>query len=369
MKRLVLVGGGHAHLKVLAALARQRLPGWHATLVSSQPHQLYSGVLPGWIAGHYPLDAAMIPLLPLAQRAGADFQETTASGLDLAGGKLRCAEGRDIGFDAVSLDVGPSPPLDRIEVDSEMAFPVRPLGGLVEAWPRVMREIASRRGPYHLVMLGAGAGGLELAFAVRHRAVREGWSHLEVTLAGSEALPLAGAPEAARRRAMALLHRHCIEWRGGHRATAVRGNAIAFAGQDTVHADSCWIATGADAPAWIADSGLALDAAGFVRVGPTLQSVSHPHVFAAGDVAAHPSAVPKSGVYAVRAGAVLAANLRAFCTGSPLQDWRPQRRALYLIGTGAREALGTWGDWCLHGRLAWHWKDRIDRGFVRSYAG
>ena len=56
MKRLVLVGPGHAHLHVLEALARAPLPEVETVLVSLGPRQLYSGMLPGWIAGDYALE-------------------------------------------------------------------------------------------------------------------------------------------------------------------------------------------------------------------------------------------------------------------------------------------------------------------------
>jgi selenide,water dikinase len=127
------------------------------------------------------------------------------------------------------------------------------------------------------------------------------------------------------------------------------------------------VSTGAAAPAWPAASGLATDADGFIRVGPTLQSLSHPQVFAAGDVAAYAQPRPKSGVYAVRAGPVLAQNLRAACEGQPLQAWTPQARALYLISTGERHALATWGRWSWSGAWVWRWKDRIDRQFMRRF--
>lgn len=131
--------------------------------------------------------------------------------------------------------------------------------------------------------------------------------------------------------------------------------------------DACITSTGAAAPSWPAASGLATDERGFIRVGRSLQSTSHPNVFAAGDVAAYTDARPKSGVYAVRAGPVLAANLRAFCEGAALQAWTPQARALYLISTGDRHALATWGRWSWSGQWVWRWKDHIDRQFMRRF--
>jgi NADH dehydrogenase FAD-containing subunit len=128
------------------------------------------------------------------------------------------------------------------------------------------------------------------------------------------------------------------------------------------------LAIGAAAPRWLAGSGLALDARGFIATGPTLQSSSHAEVFAAGDVATRVDAPhPKSGVFAVRAGPPLAANLRNALQGLPLQTYAPQRRTLYLLSCGERRAIASWGAWTAEGAWVWRWKDRIDRAFVARY--
>ncbi|MES2631595.1 MAG: FAD-dependent oxidoreductase [Pseudomonadota bacterium] len=371
MKRLVLAGGGHAHLRVLAEIGKRPLQGWQVDLVSPHEHQIYSGMLPGWIAGHHPLSACLVPLRPLAERAGIAFHLTAATALDMPRNALQCDNGRSLNFDALSLDVGPAPALDGLVLDSADVLPIRPLAGLVDAWPRLMERIGSQCKPFHLVIVGAGAGGLELALSVHHRAMREGWSHLKVTLVGADDSPLAGAPERARALALALLVQRGIGWQGQRRVERIQANEIAFTRQPPLRFDACWLATGAAAPTWLRSSGLDLDARGFVRVTQCLQSRSHSHVFAAGDVASPEVSPPppKSGVYAVRAGLPLAHNLRAICTGQPLVQWKPQQRALYLVSTGDRNAIGIWGAWSWQGRWAWRWKSRIDHAFVSRYAG
>jgi selenide,water dikinase len=139
--------------------------------------------------------------------------------------------------------------------------------------------------------------------------------------------------------------------------------------RDEIEADAIVWATGAGAPALLAASALARDAAGFVTVGETLQSTSHANVFAAGVVATmvgHPR--PRSGVYAVRQGPPLAHNLRAAVIGAALVRYIPQRRALAIITTGGRHAVATRGDWALAGGWVWRWKDWIDRRFMARYA-
>lgn len=365
-KRLVLLGGGHAHLHVLARLARHRPPGWDVLLVTPQPRQLYSGMLPGWVAGHYTLEQISIDLQPLARSAGATLALDAAIGLEADAGVVCTRDGGRIGFDALSIDVGSAPPVS-IPGAAEHATSVRPIDGFVTAWESLARRLHEARRPFHAVVLGAGPGGVELAFALRQRAMTQGWSHLHVHLVGSEPAPLPAAPPSAQSRILQLLGDKSIHWEGSRRAVAVEAGRVQFEDGQAMPADSCWIVTGSTAPPWLAASGLVTDDGGYARVGETLQSLSHPHVFVAGDVASHPRALPKSGVYAVRSGAVLGHNLLAFCTGKPLAAWQPQSRALYLISTGERRALALWDRWTVHGRWVWHWKDSIDRRFIRSW--
>jgi NADH dehydrogenase FAD-containing subunit len=140
------------------------------------------------------------------------------------------------------------------------------------------------------------------------------------------------------------------------------------AGQDLL----LW-ATGAQAQAWQRDAArrgrLAVDAAGFVRVDARLQSVSHPRVFAVGDCAAFDPPLPKAGVFAVRQGPVLTAQLRAALAGAAAPPaYRPQRRFLVLLATGDGRAIASRGRLWAEGRWVMRWKDHIDRGFIAGFA-
>jgi len=367
MKRLVLLGGGHAHVNVLTDLAGQPLAGWDVHLVSPYRRQIYSGMLPGWIAGHYPIDACAIKLDVLAANVAVAFHETSGLGLDLKRGALRCADGSGLRFDVLSIDTGPMPDLQGLPGSVAHALPVRPIERFIAAWPRLVDCILGQCRRFDLVILGAGAAGVELAFAIQRRAATDGWSHLFVTLVGADDLPLAGVPLSSKRQTARLLAQRGIRWLGARRATHVEEHLISFETGEPLSFDACLVSTGAAAPAWPAADGLATDEQGFIRVGPTLQSLSHPNIFAAGDVAAYADARPKSGVYAVRAGPVLAENLRAYCEGGHLRLWTPQARALYLISTGDRHALATWGGWSWSGRWVWRWKDHIDRQFMQRF--
>ena len=128
------------------------------------------------------------------------------------------------------------------------------------------------------------------------------------------------------------------------------------------------IAIGAQAPAWLQPSGLALDAQGFVAVDACQRSTSHPQVFAAGDVSSRMDrSLARSGVYAVRAGPALAMNLAAAVAGLPLTEHQPPENTLNLISCGDRSAIASWGRHGAQGRWVWWLKDWIDRRFLRRY--
>lgn len=357
MTRLLLLGGGHAHLQVLGAFAAQRPAGVELRLVTPHARLWYSGMLPGWVAGHYAQEECTVPLRPLAERAGVVLDTACATGLDAAARRLVLGDGRTLDYDLLSLDVGGVADPAAITGAAGHALPVRPVEAFVARW----QAAAPRR----LVVVGGGAAGAELALAAawRHR------GRAQVALVCGAAGLLASHPRGVRghlRRACARLGVAVLE----ERAVTVEVDAVHLADGTVLPADLVLLALGAAAPAWLGCSGLALDAQGFVATGATLQSLSHPEVFAAGDVAscaAHPR--PRSGVYALRAGAPLAFNLRAALAGAALQSHVPQRHALNLLSCGAQRAVASWGPFAAEGAWVWRWKDHIDRRFVAQHAG
>lgn len=368
MKRLVLIGGGHAHVHVLDAFARQPFPDTEVTLISPYPRQIYSGMLPGWIAGHYSIEQCAIPIDRLARCAGIRFQRTTCEAIDLELKQVACADGQTIPFDLVSIDSGPTVDLTHTLGASLHTLPIRPIEGFVSDWPDLLERARRQTSGFRLAIIGDGAAGTELAFAVKYRFAREGLTQARVTLIGGNDRPLSGLPARLRNAAASLLKRHGVEYLSNRRAIEFQPEAVCLSDNSTIACDASLTVTGAAAPAWPARSGLACDSDGFICVTSTLQSTSHPWSFAAGDVAAYADPRPKSGVFAVRAGPVLANNLRATSAGTALHAWSPQVRALYLISTGKRHALAAWGPFSASGNWVWRWKDRIDRRFVQRFS-
>jgi len=360
MKRLVLLGAGHAHLHVLRSLAGEALASAEVTLVSPHPALVYSGMVPGCVAGHYAAAECRIAIAPLAARAGVRFVQRAAIAVRARERRIELVDGSHLSYDVLSLDIGAVMDRDAIAGAREHALFVRPIEDLESWWQALL--VQAPRTPASVVIVGGGAAGFELALAMQHRlgaqtrlCIVAGGPLLANHAAGVRRL----ATRALTHAGIELLERTCA---------SVDALGVVLADGRRVAGDAMVMAIGASAPAWLRGSGLALDADGFVATGPTLQSTSHAEVFAAGDVASRADAPrPRSGVYAVRAGPPLALNLRRFFAGAALRRYRPQRRALNLLACGERRAILSWGPLAAEGRWAWRWKDRIDRGFVAGF--
>ncbi|MCR6496534.1 FAD-dependent oxidoreductase [Thermomonas sp. S9] len=360
MKRLLLAGGGHAQLAVLHALARARPGGLEACLVTPSRYALYSGMLPGWIAGHYPLQALRVDLAPLCAAAGVTLIEGQLAGLQADRRRAVLGDGRALDYDLLSLDVGSEIDLSWFALLGDRALPVRPLAHFVERWS-AWRAGVSAHGPVRLAVVVGGAAGFELALAARTALRQVG--QVELTLVAGDSGLLPGHAAGVRRRAQCCLERAGIVLERQVAAGAAKG--LLLADGRSLQPDLALIATGGRAPAWLAGSGLVLDERGFVAVDACHRSLSHAQVFAAGDVCGRTDvALAHSGVHAVHAGPVLAHNLLASLSGGRLRAYRPRRRSLYLLACGAQHAIVSWGGLSAEGGWAWRWKDAIDRRFI-----
>jgi selenide,water dikinase len=363
VKRLVLLGGGHAHVHVLKAFADHPIRDTRITLVSPFERQVYSGMLPGWIARHYSLEQCIIPLAPMAERAEAGFLQTAATALDLNAKRVTLANGESIGFDVLSIDTGPVQ--NSAIPGAEHALAVRPIESFIAAVQGIEQKIfdnASAGLSTRIVFCGAGAAGIELALALESRFRASKTEFTLISLANT--LPGRVGPKLAQH-----LTARNVRLITGRAASRIESGRVILDDGQAVEADIVIASTGSAAAAWPAQAGLACDTGGFIRANTFLQSVSHPFVFAAGDCATMDGQPrPKSGVYAVRAGPPLAANLRQFLFDNPLKPYSPQKNSLYLISTGGKHAIGSWGSFAWEGNWVWRWKDRIDRAFMRRYA-
>ena len=333
---LILAGGGHSHALLLRrwAMRPELRPDRPITLVSSYGTALYSGMVPALIAGVVKRTEASINLRSLAQKAGVAFVQATVTGIDPPQG-LQLRDRPDLGFGLVSLNLGS---VTRRQGHLN-AIAIKPLEPALKAI-RAQDVLANNPDTHPFHCVGAGLAAVEIALALRQR-----WP-LRPLILHTGGRPL--HPSMVRELLQADIK--------------LSDNAA----PDTANTLLC---TGSEAPSWLAQSGLACDANGRVLTRPTMQALDDSQIFASGDCAVIQGMErPPAGVWAVRAAQPLARNLEQISRGQTPQPWRPQRRALQLLGLTIgtrREAWLLWGNTCLGPYpWLWRWKRRLDRTFM-----
>ena len=401
--QLVLLGGGLAHLHLLARMRQHPLPGVKVILVTPQPQWIDAGMLAGFVAGQHALADCMTPLEPLVQQSGARWLATREVELNAQANALLLADGTVLNFDWLSVCQEPVQERDALERTLPGARKhglfVRPLDAFAALWPRVP-ELAAANALRVAVIGGAGgqstraladagaSGGLaiELALAIRHRLPGSA-----VTLVTGGA-PLAhGCPPALQKRlAQALRLRNVTVL--ADCATSLDAGEIALGSGARLACDLPVLATRPSAPAWLNNSGLAVDGQGGVAVDACGRSISHAHVFAAGPCCALPGNGNGSGSGSGNAdanangnvndngtgndtadpafasarsthalAARFAANLAAAVAGQPMHQHPPTTDPLRLISCGDGHAIAAWGGYSTQGHWVGWLKRQVDR--------
>jgi selenide,water dikinase len=353
---IVLLGAGHAHVEVLRRFAIRPEPGVRLTLIGREPETPYSGMLPGLIRGDYTHQEAHIDLAPLAAMANARLVMAEVTAFDPEERTVTIPGRPSIDFDLLSVDVGGIP-----VAPPGAGIGVKPIGGFLKRLQRLEADLPAGG---RIAIVGGGPGGVELALALAARFA----GRFRLVLVSATPEPLAVAPAAVRRAVRHALVDAEVELICGVAATALDTGRLLLSDGSFVHVATALWATGVEGPAFLAASGIACDGAGCIRVTNDLRSASHKHIFAAGDCASvEGDPRPKAGVWAVRAGAPLAANLRRAAKGHALKPWKPQRDALAILGLGHGRAVAWRNGIALQGRKIWWLKDRIDRRWMRMY--
>ena len=358
---LVLIGGGHTHALVLRMWGMDPLPGARVTLINPGPTSPYTGMLPGYVAGHYTREQLDIDLVRLARFAGARIVFDKAAGIDRTG-KLVYLEGRaPIRYDIASLDIGVTADLPSLAGFAGHAHSVKPLGPFAVAWQAFLERPAPRAA---CVVIGGGVAGAEIALAMAHRLQAAGRAGRAVTLleAGADILP--ATSKQARKILGNALSRYGVRVVTGVNVSRISEGVVELADGQTFASDFAVSTAGARAYPWLAETGLALTH-GFVDVGKELRTSTDPDIFAVGDCAYLTHAPrPKAGVFAVREAPVLFHNLKAALSGQSLRAYAPQTDYLKLISAGDKSAVAEKHSVTLSGRWLWSLKDRIDSDFM-----
>ena len=374
LRDIVLVGGGHSHVGVLRSFGMRPAAGVRLTLICTDTHTPYSGMLPGYVAGHYDYDQVHIDLSRLAVFAGARLYRDEVVGLDRVNRKVLCRSRPPVPFDVLSINIGSTPRLQGVPGAAEHAVAVKPIARFNDRWLALLERVQRQPGKTTVAVVGAGAGGVELLLAMQFRlrhvlgALGRNPNDLVFHLFTNSARILPTHNPGVQRRFAAVLDERQVTVHRNAAVTQVMPGRLQTASGEVVDADEIvWVTRAGGAP-WLKDTGLALDPEGFIQVTDTLQTVTDAAIFAAGDIASmvnHP--LEKAGVFAVRQGPPLTDNLRRSVQGMRLKPYHPQSSWLALISTGDQYAVASRGWLGFGGAWVWRWKDAIDQRFMRRF--
>ncbi len=358
LPKVIFVGGGHAHVLALRRLCGRLPADVRPVLVSAQSQTPYSGMLPGYVSGVYKRHECFINLRRVAEKFDFDLIESPAVRVDADNHLLSLADGQKLYYDVLSLNLGGniSPPFT-----GEGMCLVKPIDDFM-SWLESL-DVGT---PLDVVVVGAGAGGVEIALAIDSRRRAAGKKPHRISLVGYTFM--ANYPAAACHRLKAEMATRGIKIVDGACAVERLPGELLLDDNSRLAADKVVFATPVSAPDWLADSALALSKKGFVAVDPCLQSMSHAKVFASGDCADHVAGKQaKSGVLAVRQAPLLANNILAAVQNRPLQSWRAPQTTLSIIDTGKGNAVAAYGSITVCGRWVWYWKKHLDKKFMDKF--
>ncbi|MEO9826816.1 MAG: selenide, water dikinase SelD [Paracoccaceae bacterium] len=353
VKDVVLVGGGHTHALLLRSWGMNPVPGARLTVINPAPTAPYTGMLPGFVAGHYERDELEIDLVRLARFAGARIIFGMVTALDKDTKTLTVADRPPIPFDIASIDIGITSNMPEIPGFAEHAIAAKPLGPFAARWD-AFRKIG---GP--VAVIGGGVAGVELAMAMAHALASNG--SVAIIEAASA---LSGLSEPTRDRLLSKLKAQNIALEENARVATVAADHVTLDDGRTIQAAFTVGAAGARPFPWLAETGLELSD-GYLTVDAQLRSLTDPSIYAVGDCA-HLSHAPrpKAGVFAVRAAPILTHNIRADLIGGQRKRFNPQSHYLKLVSLGRKAALADKWNRSFTSDWAWGWKDRIDRKFM-----
>ncbi len=358
---LVLVGGGHCHALVLRKWGMKPLPGVRITVINPGPTAPYSGMLPGFLAGHYEQQELDIDLVQLSRFAEARLILGTVNGLDQDQKVISIQGGPKISFDIASVDIGITTEIPNLPGFEAFAVPAKPLGTFAAKWARYREKDTAAQ----VAIIGGGVAGIEIALSFAHSLKTRNRPFNMTVVDNTEALQ-ALRPQ-ARSKLIAATAEAGINILENADVVEITQKGLVLRDARFVPADFVCGAAGARPQDWLKDTKLELKD-GFIQVSQTLQS-SNPNVFAAGDCAHMREAPrPKAGVFAVRQAETLYSNLRsALSETGNLKRYKPQKDYLKLISLGGKTALGDRFGATFQGPAIWRWKNHIDKTFMAKF--
>lgn len=349
-------------MQVLRAFGMSPDPDIRVTVVAREAHSPYSGMLPGFVYGKYSWDDIHVDLAKLCTFANARLIIDEVIQVCPSSNVVNLRNRPELRYDCLVANTGGEPGIKFRNRNNVTA--VKPIGRFTKDWDLIVEQGESGESR-KLVIVGGGPGSVEVGLAIRERF----GSVFDITIVTADSELMTQHNRRARAKIARILQRHAVKFKVNFPVSTVTDGEVISQQGTQIDCDHVVWVTGVEAPAWIRESGFDVDSEGFLRVDDKLRSTSHQNVFAGGDmVCLVGQERPKSGVFAVREGPILAKNARAFLKGTPLRRYRAQRQALAILRLPGDDALASRGPWCIRSKIIGRWKHRIDVKFMHRFS-
>lgn len=364
-RHLVIVGGGHAHLTVLARLRDFTGAGHRVTLVSPSPYHYYSGMGPGMLSGIYRPQEIRFHVGRMARDRGAEFITALVSKIDPVRKILHLSDGSVLEYDIASFNTGSDVSMDLpVLLSVEGVFSAKPVDRLY-AFRRAVLEGRFEK-KVRIVVVGGGPAGVEVSSNARMLLDGARISG-SITLVGGRRV-LGGFPPRVRQLAIKSLASKKVRILEGITAVSIRPQVVELSDGNTLPRDFVVVAVGVRPSTLYRDSGLPVGSDGGMLVNAYLQSVRFPELFGGGDcICLEGHRLARVGVYAVRQNRILHHNLMSALEGGDFLSFHPGGDYLLVMNMGEGKGIAWKKGIVWNGRLAFLLKDLVDRRFVRKF--
>ena len=365
-REVVLVGGGHTHALFLRKWGMSPIPGVQISLVSPTSETTYTGMLPGFLAGHYSREDISIDLVKLCRFSGARFIMSSVDSI-VSEKNIISVENRGLlTYDVASIDIGVTSRYSTNLSSNSDSYSIKPLGDFVERWNSFKTKIINNLIEPKIVVIGGGIGAVEIAMAMSFALNNLGVDNLTITIIDRSEV-LSNVRVETRNFILSRMRALGIKVLKNLKVLKCDETHISISNGSKIESNFTVVAAGATGYEWLKSTDLTLKD-GFIEVDCNLRVKGCKNLFGAGDcINLSFSPRPKAGVFAVRQAPILFKNIRSYLLGKRLKTFSPQKNYLKLISLGEKKAISDYFLPSFSGSRVWNFKDRIDQSFMQKF--
>lgn len=365
MKKLLLVGGGHAMMPTVRHIREHVSDSVQITLVSDHPYLYYSGMVPEFFGGVYTENQVRLDLISLCDRHGIDWVHGRVVRLDANRKEVYTHDGQVLSGDVIAFDVGSMTPGAR----HGSAIVAKPLH-YIKALADQLDDMIESEAQHAIAIVGGGAAGVEVALNIAHRLRASGISErIKISLFEGNDRVLPSFPKGLSRDALRALVDAGVKVQLSSRPEIVEHNTLKTdLGEH--HYDAILWSTGTIGPSFFQEAGLQTNDRGFVKTDRQMRVIGHKDIFAAGDSAlvSGYEHLARIGVHAVKQGPVMVHNLSdAINEKEPTKSFAPYPISPIILSTGLPQAWWLAGNVWFKNGLALGMKHHVDRKWINPW--